>query len=343
MTIDTKVPARFGGEIRRVTDLQVQEGEEGWIAVELATTGRVGVFEGVHIDFTHADLPADEWWARPWWHVFGDGEQHCGLVFPGEAGAPAEDWERAKSDVERPAIHAKAGDKVTISRLQQTDGVSFLHHPHDYSVRKAFLTLTRPDGSTVEDIGPLAFYGKTRIRGQGSREAFDNAIARIADIDPAGLRWPDLFDANRRPSWDNGPDTVAKYHAAEAHDGLFELLDTLAPDDHRSYVQLRSLVNSAMLAGFALAKYEAQRAEKWEAARKASAQKGAAATRNDDWREAAKVIWRSEPALTTNAVARRLVGDQFNDIEVSSMSRAIRNLAPPASSSHKAETFEAWT
>jgi len=342
MTINNKLPVRSGGPIRRVTEPQVQEGEEGRIAAEIAMSGRIGVFEGVHIDFTHPKLPANEWWARPWWHVFGDGEERSGFVFPGEAAAPADKWDRAKSGVIRKPIFAKAGDRITVARVSQTDSVSFLHHPHDYSVRKAFLTLTRPDGSTISDVGPLSFYGKTRITHHGTRQAFDNAVARISEIEPVGLCWPNQPEI-RLPSWKNGADAVAKFHAAVAHDDLFALLDGLAPDDDDMYVRLRSLANSAILAGFALAKHEAQRADQWEASRKASAKKGADATRNDEWRDAAKSIWRAEPTLTTNAVAKRLVGEQFNDIEVSSMSRAIRNLAPPTSNSHKAESFEDWT
>ena len=342
MKMEDRVPVRFGGDVRRVTDLQVHEGSEGRTAIEIATTGRIGVFEGVHIDFRPPQLPADEWWARPWWHVFGDGEAHCGLVFPGEAAASKAVWNETKGDVRRQALYAMPGDRLTIARVAQVDEASKLHHPHDYSVRKAYLRLTRADGSVEEGIGPLAFYGKTRIMHHGSREAFDNAIDRIAALEPAGLQWPDVFDESRRPTWGNGAEAVAKYHAAQAHDDLFALLDALAPDDHSARAQLRSLANSALLAGFALAKHEASRAEHWDAVRKANAAKGGEATRNDDWRDAAKSLWRDEPTLSTNAVATRLVNEMFNDSEVSSIARAIRYLAPPTSSSHKPDKYQPW-
>jgi hypothetical protein len=324
---------KFGGPIRRVTDLQVQEGEEGRIAVELATTGRVGELEGVLIDLTHPDLPPDEWWARPWWHVFGDGAHHCGLVFPGEASAPVEDWQRSKSDVERPAIYANPGDKVTVARVQQVANVSFLHHPHDYSIRRAYLTLTRPDGSTVDDVGPLAFYGKTRIMGHGSREAFDNAIARIAELEPAGLCWPALLDASRRPTWENGPDVVAKYHAAEAHDDLFKLLDALPPDDHTAYVHLRSLVNSAMLAGFALAKHEAHRAERQAAGAARGAKAGAEKTADTAARDMAKQLWDENPTQTAYWVAKQICA-AHKDKDPNTVTRSIKHLTPPTSKSY---------
>ncbi len=326
------VPVRFGGAIRRVTDLQVQDGEEGRIAAEIATTGRVGIFEGVHIDFTHPDLPADEWWARPWWHVFGDGEHHCGLVFPGEASA--EDWQRAKSTVGRPAIYAKPGDKVTIARVQQVDNISFLHHPHDYSVRKAYLTLTRPDGSSESDIGPLAFYGNTRIMHHGSREAFDNAVARISAIEPAGLRWSDASEAHF-PIWENGAAVVAKHHAARAHDDLFKLLDALPPDDS-AHVHLRSLVNSAILAGFALAKHEAQRAERQAAGAAKGARAGAEKTADHVAREMAKQLWDENPTETVYWVAKQICA-VHKEKEQGTVERSIKHLTPPTSKSYKPE------
>lgn len=349
MTTNEKVPVRSGGPIRRVTDLQVQGGSEGRIAVEIATTGRVGVLEGVHVDFTHADLPAAEWWARPWWHVWADGEQHCGLIFPGEArvaAAGGERWERIKSQMQREQIHARVGDKVTVARVRHEREVTFLHHEHDYSVRHAYLTLTRPDGSTINDIGPLAFYGNTRLIGHGSREAFDNAIARISTLAPGGLRkeWSDL---DRIEPWKHGPLDAALHYAGEAHDEMFELLDELSDDDTMGRLRLRELANAAILAGFALAKYEAQRADKWDAARRAASQKGGDVSRRDDWRDAAKEIWRQFPNYTKTKVANILV-ERFNPsepkaIEVRSMIRAIEKFAPPTSKSHNPETYEPWT
>ncbi|HWV60275.1 MAG TPA: hypothetical protein VN034_06460 [Sphingopyxis sp.] len=330
MTNYAKVPVRFGGEIRRVTDLQVQEGEEGRIAVELATTGRVGELEGVLIDFTHPDLPPDEWWARPWWHVFGDGEHHCGIVFPGEAAAPKEDWDRAKADVQRKPIYAVAGDTLKIGRVQQHNEVSNLHHMHDIRPRLAYLTLIHADGTEETEIGPLAFYGSTRLIGHGAREAFDNAIARIAAIEPTGLAQT-MFDSNRRPDWQNGADVVAKFYAAEAHDELFAMIDALNEDDTRGHVRLRSLVNAALLAGFALAQHEAERAFE-EERRREERRKLATKARTDPDREiCARTVWTEKPHLTTNAVAEIMMErwpEKFQAKDKSSLWKSINKFKP---------------
>jgi hypothetical protein len=320
------VPVRLGGDIRRVTDLQVQEGEEGRIAVELATTGRVGLFQGVEINFTHSDIPADEWSARPWWHVWADGEHHSGLIFPGEASAP--DFKEAKKGVTRRAIYAKAGDRVTVGRVRQVDEVTFLHHPHDYGVRLAYLKLTRADGSIETDIGPLAFYGNTRIMSHGSREVFDNAVARIAAIEPKGFG--NLSDP---PTWKQGADHMAKYHAAAAHDLLFEMLDGLPTDDTSSYVRLRSLVNSAMLAGFALAKHEARRAERQAAGAARGAKAGGEKTADHVARQRAQELWAEYPEETVYWVAQQICVEHSDKVQ-GTVERSIKKLTPPTSRSY---------
>lgn len=321
-------PAGLGGPIRRVSSLQVQEGEDGRLAVELATTGRVGTFQGVAIDFTHPDLPPAEWSARPWWHVWGDGHHHCGLIFPGEASVPAAEWEAVKGGVARPAIYAKPGDRVAIARVLQADVVSFLHHSHDYSTRLAFLTLTRADGSTVDDVGPLAFFGNTRLIGHGSREAFDNAIARIAALSPVGLRRGDDFHG---APWANGPDAAALHYGGQAHDGLFAMLDALDPDDGPKRAQLKDLVNAALLAGFALAKHEAQRAERLAGAIETNRQLATAARVIPEREQYARLLWNECPTWTPNRVAVLMMErwpEIFGDDEKSSLARSIKKYRP---------------
>lgn len=337
-------PVRFGGPVRRVTELQVADGDDAKLAVEIATSGRVGIFQGVNIDFNHDDLPSNEWWARPWWDVWGDGEHHIGLIFPGEA---AHDAKLHKLDVTREAIYALPGDSVCISRVKQIQEVSFLHHPHDYSVRHAYMKLTRTDGTVKDNIGPLAFYGHTRLIGHGSREAFDNAIARIEMLRPNGLRRYGTRTQPPRPTWKNGADIVACHYAADAHDALFELLDDLDADDTKGYVRLRSLVNATMLAGFALAKHEMKQAQEWESKREANRQIATAKARevaeSEKKIEAAKECWRNKPALTTNAVSEILISTTWPEAYTASISRTIQRFAPPGSSSHKPDIFEPWT
>lgn len=339
MTNETPVPARFGGPIRRITELQVQAGEEGQTAVEIATTGRVGVFEGVHVDFTHADLPPGEWWARPWWHVWADGEQHCGLIFPGEAKAAEADgigWKRIRERTTREEIFALPGDRLTVARVQQLQEVTFLHHPHDYSVRYAFLTLTRPDGTTINDIGPLAFYGSTRLIGHGSREAFDNAIARIATLSLDGLQLPkdeEGFLSRRLEPWKHSPSEAALHFAGEAHDELFSLIDELSPDDTSGYVRLRSLVNAALLAGFALAKHEAQPAERQAAGAAKGAKAGGEKTADHVSREMAKKLWAENPTETAYWVAKQICATH-QDKDPNTVTRSIKHLTPSTSKSY---------
>ena len=328
----TKVPVRSGGAIRRVTELQVQAGEEGRIAVEIATTGRKGVFEGVHVDFSHPEIPPSEWWARPWWHVFGDGEHHCGLIFPGEASAASEDWQRFKANVERQAVFAQPGDRVTVSRVKRVQEVTFLHHEHDYSVRYAFLTLTRSDGTVITDIGPLAFYGNTRLIGHGSREAFDNAIARIAALSPDGLR-EDPFDLKRLEPWKHGPAEAALHYAGEAHDELFALIDELAPDDTMGYIRLRELANAALLAGFALGKHEAHRAERQAEGAARGAKAGGEKTADHVAREMAKQLWAENPTKRVYWVAKQIVV-AHPDKDQNTVARSIKHLTPPTSESY---------
>lgn len=334
---------RFGGPVRRITKLQVAQGDDAKLAVEIATSGRAGIFQGVHIDFNHDDLPANEWWARPWWNVWGDGEHHIGLIFPGEA---AHDAELRKLGVTREAIYALPGDSVSISRVKQIQEVSFLHHPHDYSVRHAFMKLTRIDGTVIDNIGPLAFYGYTRLIGHGSREAFDNAIARIEMLRPNGLRQYGVGIKSEQPYWENGADVVASHYAGEAHDILFELIDGLDDDDTKGYVRLRGLANAALLAGFALAKHEMRQAQEWEAKREANRKiataKAREASGSEKKIEAAKACWRENPALTTNAVAEILINTTWPEAYTSAISRTIKQFAPPQSPSHKPDIFEPW-
>lgn len=336
-------PVRFGGPVRRVTELEVTEGDDAKLAVEIATSGRVGTFQGVKIDFNHDDLPSDEWWARPWWDVWRDGEHHIGLIFPGEA---AHDAELRKLGVTREAIYALPGDAVSISRVKQIQEVSFLHHPHDYSVRHAYIKLTRADGTEKDNIGPLAFYGRTRLIGHGSREAFDNAIARIEMLKPNGLQQSGFWAEPQQLNWKNGADVIASHYAGQAHDVLFDLLDALDVNDTKSYVRLRSLVNATMLAGFALAKHEMKQAKEWEASREANRKiataKAREASGSEKKIEAAKACWRDNPALTTNAVAEILINECWPDTYTASMSRTIKRFAPPESPSHDPVIFEPW-
>ena len=97
-------------------------------------------------------------------------------------------------------------------------------------------------------------------------------------------------------------------------------------------VLLSMVANSAALAGFALGKVEACKAEKIGLASHRNRQLATAKNTNHHWRDAAKEIWAKHPKWTTHRVAKQIAqGDE----DVSSVQRSIKKLAPETSPSFK--------
>jgi hypothetical protein len=310
----------------RITAYQVSRGTDAAIAADIAADVRHGNLEGVNVDFRHLDLP-DGWWARPFWYVWGRSPHSAGLIFPSEAEHTVDELRKAKGDLEADAIFARAGDSLTVGRVEVVNEAAFMCHPHDAKAYDAYLTLARSNGDVLNELGPLRFYGSTRIKGGAMREAFDNAMSRIGELrDTWGLS---AFDPV--PRWSDGTDAVAHWHGSRAHQSYSNLLDGIDRSDGHMTANLRSLANSAMLAGYALAVHEMRKAENTAAKIAANLERGTPA-RTDKNREIySKQIWAEKPYLSRNAVAKIMMErwpDLFGNKDVSSISKSIKPFLP---------------
>lgn len=312
----------------RITAYQVSSGTDAAIAADIAADLRHGELGGVNVDFRHTDLP-EGWWARPFWYVWGRPPHSAGLIFPGEAEHAVDELRKAKGDLDVAAIFALAGDSLTVGRVEAVNEAAFMCHPHDAKAYDAYLTLARANGEVLSDLGPLRFYGSTRIKGGAMREAFDNAMARIGDLrEHWGLA---AFDPV--PRWSDGADAVAHWHGSRAHQSYSNLFDGIDRSDGHMTANLRSLANSAMLAGYALAVHEMRRAENAATSIETNRQRATQARTDTDRERCAKAVWTEKPRATVNAVAVEMTRrwpDLFGGKDISSLSRSIKKHKPVA-------------
>lgn len=312
---------------RRISNYQVTRGSDAAVAAEIATDKRQGILQGVDVDFRHPDLP-EGWWARPFWYVWGLPPASAGLIFPDEATHTLDELRKAKGDMADAApVYAREGDRLTVSRVEVVNEARFMCHPHDALAYDAFLTLTRTSGETLSDIGPVRFHGSTRLRGGASREAFDNAMRRIADLQGYWV----LPELEPVPRWDDGPDTVARWHGSVAHRCYSNLLEGIDRSDGRMRASLNSLSNSAMMAGYALAVHEMRKAEHDAAVRESNRQRATMARTDSDREVCAKAIWAEKAWLTVHAVAKQMMEswpEKFGDKDISSLQKSIKRFKP---------------
>lgn len=316
---------------KRVTERRVQEGEFAIIAAQIAGKQRQGVLAGVTVDFRHGDLPPSDWEPLPQWFVLGN----SGIVFPDEVNAistttgPERD---ILDEMVAQSVKLRPGDRLTIESVIPEIGDGRFDHPHDRQCRRAYLRVERPSGEVLGGIGPLAFYGVTRIRNGAHRESFDHVLGRICLHSGKDLYERGINGTYAGP-WDWGMplEEIARRMGTHAHDSYFRLFAQLPPEG-TARALLRSLVNDAAVAGFLVGKIEARKAEKIGAGALRGVEAGAAATRNEAWREGAKHLWAEHPGWTLYAVANAIKAD--SDDSQNSIERAIAHLCPPSSPSY---------
>lgn len=291
---------------------------------------RHGIIDGVEVDFRHPDLPASDWEARPFWHVWASPPSHAGIIFPAEA-AFGEARLRGEKQLDDalPAIYANPGDKVTVTSVVPMIKDRRFDHPHDAQHRLAYLRIERPNGDVVDLPEPLAFYGVTQIREGALRETFDHLAARIAlhaGVQGLESRQRDPFDFTRY--WDRELSEIALRAAQDAHRDYFGLLDQLPEGEKGGQLRarLRSLINAASLAGFMLGKVEARKAERMGAATLRNQERAVAAVARTDWTEKAEAIWKDHPEYSRTRVAK-LIAEGTDDDQRSIM-RRIQSVEP---------------
>lgn len=320
--------------MRRITKRRIAEGESAKIADAISGADRVGVLDGVAVDFRHSELPPADWEPLPQWAVCGPPPIHAGVLFPGEA---AHLPDPAKDLTEFAYIEAREGDRLTIESVVPEIGDRRFDHPHDAQFRRAYLRLERPSGEVLRPSGPLAFFGTTRIKEAPTREAFDHILERIcrhrgvASVYTQGVNG----ECVGAPSWDMPLEELAQHFGAQAHDAYFRLL-ALVPDRGNATGHLRRFANSAALAGFLLGKVEARQAERAGSGPMSNLSKATDANTRTDWRDRAKELWAANPHWTTHRVAK-IIADEDGVAEVRSVSRSIetQGCVPATSPSYK--------
>lgn len=309
---------------RRITERRAGAGKVGGEAAALIAGSRVGIVDGVHVDFRHPELDPAEWEAAPHWYVWGLPPQNIGVIFPSEAALGVDELTRIKSPEvsELPVFIAKPGDSLSITHVVPEIRDARFDHPHDRQTRLAYLKL-ESDGVQHALPSPLQFVGTTRIRDGATRLVFDNTVERICkltsvhDIQAASIRLPERWDASL--------ESRAIAAAVRAHSAVFQLLDETGEESFHA-ARIRTLANNAVLMGFLLAKSEARRAEASAAKSAENALKGAAKVTRLDWRKKAEEIWAMDPSLKVHAVAVRIAEGTEDDVR--SISRAIKKLKP---------------
>lgn len=306
---------------RRITEYAVAEGPEADIATEIATKTHFGILEGVEVDFRHPSLPVDEWHAAPWWHVWGDGAQHAGVLFPEEAawGDVAEIRRRKHIPDSFPVINVSAGDRISIENVLLHQDDRIFDHAHDKETRWAILMITRSDGSTELLHKPMLFHGATRLRNEGWRLQFDNMLDRIKRYNGVGSVWeyPDYNEPIPEQGLPVSVERQALLAARHAYESYFALSDALekidAPNVGQMRAALRSLANHSVRSALLLARVEAQKADKIASNSVNGGKRLGLANANQYWVDEAERLWSDNPEWTLNKMAATISLGDAND------------------------------
>ncbi|KAB7645553.1 hypothetical protein [Polymorphobacter fuscus] len=302
------------------------------MAAHIAGPARYGVLQGIEVDFRNSQIPPD-WEPYAWWCVWDGGRTRPSLLFPNEAAfglAHLRDAKGLADDTAEPIL-LQPGDKISVDRVETEKTDNRFHHPHDAETKLVFLKVVRADGTQELPPVPLPFYGTSRMLRGAKRSNFDNIVERAIASASMGADNPaDAWD-NPYVDWWSKPLAVhAASEAREAHRAYWELHSKLGADSGGLLMaHVRQLANSAALAGFLMAKAEAEKPERMAAPIFSAGQKGADAVRRDDWRDKARALWIEHPTATVNFVAVRIA--EGTEDEVRSIARAIKSLAPASS------------
>lgn len=320
----------------RLVKRHVATGEVAQSALAVARADRAGVVDGVEVDFRHPDLPEGQWEARPWWYVADDTGSHAGFLFPSEKIAcekVANQDEDARHKLKLP--FALAGDRITIEAVVPRITGGEFDHPHDATIRDAYLVLTRTTGEQVRPSGPMSFYGVTQLRDGPSYDAFDRLAERIqADhghpdphkhelairLRPLGGRWRsdrELSLSQRAGLFLEGAER-AWHKLASGH----------LADDPQGQTLLRCALNEAVLAAFFQAKHELRQAEKIGSATRRNLAKGPKASRDQAAIDFALKAWAKDPNRTRRNIAKEISIERHGHVDDNTVRSLMRTLGP---------------
>lgn len=240
-------------------------------AAAIAARQRVGVVEGVNVDFRHPDL-TEEWEASPYWFQWGKPPHRAGLLFPGEHDVDERDLRALRRTPDSvPIIRVYPGDSLTIDRVEARVIDRRFDHPHDKTVMLAHLRIRRASGEAERVPSPLGFFGASQVRDASIAMIFDHVALRIAALNQApSLDDPDwdlMLPATGGDYWNGTLEAWAFASAREALGEFHNIREFLGGDTHpdnanRLMVQkLRTVINCAAMAGFLQAKAESREAE----------------------------------------------------------------------------------
>ncbi len=214
------------------------------IAADIAGAGRVGDLQGVHVDFRHPELPAEDWAAPFFWYVWG----HTSLLFPGEAVLGVEALRERKAGTVADLselVMVRPGDRVTVRSViaEMIPGAGPHRHPHDREQRLAYLRVTRASGDEVDVQRPVRFSGTAQLLGAPTLQFFDSLVERICRHRGAELDERD---------W--GPESSAPYNIASvaAYSTMVRFLGARDGADGPTVDLMRHVINQAALAGYML-------------------------------------------------------------------------------------------
>lgn len=319
----------IGPSLTRIQKKQVGAGERAAIAAEIACGGRLGVLDGVEVDFRHPELPPEDWEARPFWHVWGSPPSNAGILFPGEAShAPEAQLREFKGGLSIPLIAVAAGDRISIESVITEIADRRFDHPHDAQKRLALLRIEKASGEVVHPPGPLMFYGTTQIRRGATRESFDHILGRIcrhAGTETLYERGLNGYYKGTDFDWDMPLEQIARHFAADAHDAFFDLQSRF-PEGDLGGAHLRNLANSAALAGFLLGKIEARKSEQVAGSVMANRDRATEKVTRVDWLAKAKAIWAEHPDWRRTRVAHMIA--EGSDDDPRAIMRAIKKIDP---------------
>lgn len=326
---------------RRIADLMAAEDASAKIAAEIATHSHYGILEGVEIDFRHPLLPLGEWHTDPCWHVWGDGPQQAGVIFPLEAiNGGVDDMRSARGICDTfPTIFVRPGDKIKIHTVFILIEDHVFEHLHDKQRKLAYLQITRQDNSIEFLDKPMTFYGATKLQNGPWRLQFDNVIDRIKQHanqnDLSGMSGSFTpIPPEGRPAT---TEEQAYFAAQAAHRSYFELYDAINELKNSKkaamLASLNRLANSAAMAALLLSKIEALRANELASKTIQTGRKLGEANANQYWVAEAERLWTENPSLTLNRVAKLISHGDENDKRSIMKSRGVNKACPKSSPS----------
>ena len=319
-----------GIDRRRLTNRHFAEGEVAQASLQVSRADCEGIVDGVLVDFRHPDLVPGEWEARAFWHVGSESEGHCGFLFPKEAAyceavmatGDFDEIDRDSLEMSLGLPRANAGDALTVENVITKIDDRYFDHPHDKTVKHAYLLLTRPTGEMVRPSTPLVFFGVTQLRrAQGynfpQRDAYDRLAERIL--------WRDPQAEDVSPS-EGSLAGYAQYSIERAERAWGKLMELHLANDSAGQAALRQALNYTALAGFFQAKHELRKAETTASTTVGNLREGPRSQRAWDRTATATQIWQKHPDWSRTHVAKEVIAELgLGTDKFSSVMRSLKN------------------